>query len=124
MSAERPRSNTPLAALALLNDPIFVEAARALAEELLIEPAGGDDDRAHSLWLRALQRSPSTSELRLITELVAAHREHYTQHPDTALQLLSVGDSPRDEALAPAEHAAWTSAARVILNLHETIVRN
>jgi hypothetical protein len=122
--AERARSNTPQAALALLNDPIFVEAARALAQTLLQEAGAGTDERATWLWQRVLQREPRASESQLVTDLVSAHRTHYAAHPDEALRLLAIGASPRDEALAATEHAAWTSAARVVLNMHETIVRN
>ena len=123
-TCERSRSNTPQAALALLNDPIFVEAARALAERLLLCAGATDEARATWLWRRVLQREPRATELRAILALVVSHRSHYAAHEDEASQLLGVGASPRDESLAVPEHAAWTSAARALLNLHETIVRD
>ncbi|MFT4538124.1 MAG: hypothetical protein ACI841_000314 [Planctomycetota bacterium] len=122
-TAERSRSNTPQAALALLNDPIFVEAARALAQELLQSSSASDAQRTTWLWQRVLQRDPTANERALIVGLVHAHVEHFTEHPQDALALLSTGESQREESLLPDEHAAWTSAARVVLNLHETIVR-
>ncbi|MGK0483070.1 MAG: hypothetical protein ACJAQ3_003052 [Planctomycetota bacterium] len=123
-TCERPRSNTPQAALALLNDPIFVEAARVLAGELLRSGEESGDAQVTWLWRRVLQRDPREAEISSIFQLVASHRAHYAAHEDEARELLGVGASPRDESLAPYEHAAWTSAARVVLNLHETIVRN
>ncbi|MFT6109150.1 MAG: hypothetical protein ACJA2W_002067, partial [Planctomycetota bacterium] len=123
-TCERPRSNTPQAALALLNDPIFVEAARVLAGELLRSGEESGDAQVTWLWRRVLQRDPREAEISSIFQLVASHRVHYAAHEDEARELLGVGASPRDESLAPYEHAAWTSAARVVLNLHETIVRN
>lgn len=133
-TAERSRSNTPLAALTLLNDPIFVEAARVLATRVLLEAdsnahsgadaAVNDEQHATLLWRRVLQRDPLPSETRLAADLAASHRAHYTQHEDQALELLSVGQSPREGSLSVVELAAWTSVARVLLNLHETITRN
>ncbi len=123
-TCERPRSNTPQAALALLNDPIFTEAARVLAGELLRSNEESLAAQVTWLWRRVLQRDPRETELNSIAQLVTSHRIHYAANGDEARKLLSVGASPRDESLAPHEHAAWTSAARVVLNLHETIVRD
>lgn len=122
--AERPRSNTPQAALALLNDPIFVEASRALAQRVLQEAEASDEQRIDWLWQRVLQRDPRAAEKQLLLELLGDHRAHFQAHPGAALELLAVGASKRDVELSAPEHAAWTSAARVLLNLHETIVRN
>lgn len=123
-TAERSRSNTPLAALTLLNDPIFVEAARVLASRVLREAGAEDQERATLLWRRVLQRDPSPTESKLAVDLAVSHRAHYAQNEDQALQLLGVGQMSRDESLSIVELAAWTSVARVVLNLHETITRN
>ena len=123
-TAERSRSNTPLAALTLLNDPIFVEAARVLATKVLRLASADDQERATLLWRCVLQRDPSPSESQLAVDLAASHRSHYHEDEDQALQLIEVGQMPRDESLSTVELAAWTSVARVILNLHETITRN
>ena len=122
-TSERPRSNTPLAALALLNDPIFVEAARALAQEVLTAPAEGDGERLSLVWERVLQRAPDPSERDVLARLLTEHRASYAARPDEAAALIAVGASPSPTNLDPAELAAWTSVARVALNLHETIVR-
>ena len=122
-TAQRARSNTPLAALALLNDPIFVEAARVLAERALLEGPATDDARLTWLFERVLQRAPRESERVVLLELVAKHRAHFAVHEGEAERLTSIGERPR-AAVDGAELAAWTSAARVLLNLHETITRS
>ena len=122
-TSERPRSNTPLAALALLNDPIFVEAARALAQRTLLEAGLADGARLELLWQRVLQRAPEPAEAALLLDLLQQHREAYARAPDDAAALIAVGASAPDSSLAPTELAAWTSVARVALNLHEAIVR-
>ena len=123
-TAERMRSNTPLQALALLNDPIVVEAARSLAELALHSEAGGDETRIRLAWRRVLQREPREEETSAMRELLEAHRGHYRRHPDMAERLIGTGETPADPRFDPSELAAWTSVARVLLNLHETITRS
>ena len=122
-TSERPRSNTPLAALALLNDPIFVEAARALAQQVLSAPDQTDGERVEDLWQRVLQRAPEAAEQALLLGLLAEHRASFAARPEDAAALTAIGASPASPPLATDELAAWTSVARVALNLHEAIVR-
>ena len=122
-TSERARSNTPLAALALLNDPIHVEAARVLAERVLTDAGASAEDRMTALWERVLQRAPTDSERARMVALVRKHRADFDRRPEDAAALVAVGASPASPELPAAELAAWTSAARVVLNLHETIVR-
>jgi len=130
-TAERARSNTPLAALALLNDPSFVEAARVLAARLLRETPGATDERRlQEAFERVLSRPADHVECEELLGLLAAERAHYARHPEEASRLLSIGQYPAPalapttpSAPSPAELAAWTSIARVLLNLHETITR-
>ena len=122
-TVERPRSNTPLAALALLNDPSYVEAARVFAARLM-KQAKGPQARLKLAYRMALSRSPSKAELRLLVRLVQAHEKQYQKDAKAAEQVLSVGLRPIPAKVNKAELAAWTSVARVILNLHETITRN
>ncbi len=117
-TAQRARSNTPLAALVLLNDPSYVEAGRVLGAHLASEP-GGDATRVAELFRRVLQRSPSPAEEAVVQELVDAERAVETDR----LALLAVGVAPLAPDLDPREHAAWTQAARAVLNLHEAILR-
>jgi hypothetical protein len=121
--AERNRSNIPQQALVLLNDPSYVEAARAFAARVLkeeSEPAA----RLERAWQHALQRSPNPSEASRMTSLIDERYQFYQQDLAAATKLLQVGQASVDESLDKAELAAWTHACRVLLNLHETITRN
>lgn len=122
-TAKRSISNTPLAALVMLNDPSFVEAARNFAQRVLTEAQG--DDRAKLDWAmtQALSRQASDREAELILGLLNANRKAFAESPASGEQLLSVGLSPRDKKLDLTEHAAWTEVCRVLLNLHETMTR-
>lgn len=123
-TVERPRSNTPLQALVLLNDPTYVEAARALAEQLLRMGDVDEDVRIGRAYRKVLQREPRTGELEVLLALVFKHHKQYKADLKSAEALLKVGDRPMPEKLDLAQLAAWTSVCRVLLNLHETITRN
>ena len=120
-TAQRPRSNTPQQALVLLNDPTYVEAARTFAGEITKQD-GDVDARLKWAFQEALQREPVDAETAVLNKLYAKHLSEYQQDEAAAKALISVGDSPMPEG-DPAQLAAWTSVARVILNLHETITR-
>jgi len=123
-TAQRPISNTPLAALTLLNDPTFVEASRVFAERIIRE--GGADTRARLRWAwhEALSRPPSDGEVAAMTRLLEYSQPEFEQSPESAEELLSVGLAPRPDDLNPAELAAWTMVTRGIANLQEFVMRN
>jgi hypothetical protein len=123
-TTERPRSSTPLQALVLLNDPTYVEAARAFAERIIKEGGPNVGDRLNWSYRQALSRSIKPEETKILTELYRKHHDEYTKDAKQAQQLVSVGQRPVPKDVEPAELAAWTSVARVILNLHEMITRN
>jgi hypothetical protein len=123
-TAARPISSTPSAALVLLNDPTFVEAARALAARVLAEAPETDDERIQWAWRTVLSRNPQPAEVQLLDDLLQKHRSHFAENAEAANSLLSVGISPRSKDSDAAELAAWTSVCRVMLNLNETITRN
>ncbi len=122
-AAQRARSNTPLAALTLLNDPTFVEAARIFARRIVTE--AGDDPEARATWAykQALGREPGDEVRAILVEVYREHRAQYEADPAAAMALVNVGASATPAELNVAELAAWTSVARVILNLHEGITR-
>jgi hypothetical protein len=122
-TVERPRSNTPQQALILLNDPTYVEAARALAEHIL-RAGNSAETRIQLAYRKTLCRPARPAEVPLLQDLYRKHLAHYQADKPAALALLQVGDRPMPKDLDPAELAAWTSVARVVLNLHETITRN
>lgn len=123
-TAERTVSNTPQQALTLLNDPSFVEAARALAENTLRRHAtDGFSDQLDFAYQRVLSRSPASAEEDALAALWREQHTVYSKAPDDAEALVSVGNLPFDSSLSAVDVAAWTQVARVILNLNEAIVR-
>jgi len=125
-TAERPRSNTPTAAMALLNDPRFVEAARVFAEQILRIDDQSRTDTAglEYAFRKAVSRSPDPEELHTLTLLLESHRRQYAKTPGAARELIAIGQAPVARDLDPVQLAAWTSVTRTILNLNETITRN
>jgi len=122
-SVSRSLTNTPLQALVLLNDPQFVEAARAFAERILHRAA---DDRQRLEWAfaEATSRPPTPVELAVLQRALSRERATFQAAPGTARSLLACGEAPRDESLEPVEHAAWAQVAALLLNLSETVTRN
>src|SRR5579871_6036093 len=122
-TVRRPRTNTPLQALALMNDEQFVEAARHLARRIMVEGGTTPQDRLRYGFRLAVIRGPDASELDTLTKLFEQQRSYYRANPEAAVKLLSVGASKRTETLDPSEHAAWTMMANLLLNLDETITK-
>ncbi len=116
------RTNTPLQALNLLNDVAFVEATRVLAQRAM-QSSSALDERITRMFRALLVRSPRDVELRVLRRSFERQLARYRAEPDAAQRLLSFGESPRDERLDRAEHAAYTAVAGVILNLDEAITR-
>jgi hypothetical protein len=122
-TAERPVSNSPQQALALLNDPIFVEAARVFAARLLAEGPSSTAERIGFAFREALSRAPTDEEAQIVSRLFEKHIAEFTAAPDAAAAFIAVGESPVSEAVDPVELAAWTSVTRTVINLHEFIHR-
>lgn len=119
-TAARNVSNTPQQALTLLNDPSFVEAARALAEQLLrVAPA----ERLDLAYRRVLARPPAQRERASLEKFHALQLAAFRERPADARALVAVGLRPPPAGVDPVELAAWTSVTRALLNLNETIVR-
>ncbi|MBI1368842.1 MAG: DUF1549 domain-containing protein [Planctomycetes bacterium] len=123
-TAMRPVSNTPTAALTMLNDPTFTEAARVFAARIVHE--GGATDKAKIGWAfrMATSRTPQEREVALLSDLLTEHRSEFSADPSSAASLAQVGFTPAPKDIAAPELAAWTSVARALLNLNETITRN
>jgi hypothetical protein len=122
-TVRREITNTPQQALALLHDPQFIEAARALARRMLTEPEFGESTAsriAHAFRL-ATGRPPSDRETTLLVELSNAERPRFAAAPAEANALIHVGDSTPPAGLEPADLATATMVARTLLNLAETI---
>ncbi len=122
-TVRRARSNTPLQALVLLNDPQFVEAARALAQRMLSEVDGDATERIDFAFRTATSRSPTAQERRALEDLWHDQLAHYRSAPESAEALIEVGDSLAPRELDPIALAAWSTVASVVLNLDETLTR-
>ncbi|MEZ6121748.1 MAG: PSD1 and planctomycete cytochrome C domain-containing protein [Planctomycetaceae bacterium] len=110
----RSRSNTSLQSLGLLNETQRLEMSRALAERLLKHHAD-DDARVKDVFLMLTCRPPSQHEQQVCRQLLADLRSRYRSSADDAQALTSIGETPRDPALTPAETAAWTQLAATLL---------
>lgn len=120
----RPRTNTPLQALLLLNEETQVEAARSLATRVLKEERGaGDTAGLEALFLRVTQRRPDPVEIGVLVSLLAKLRDRYAAAPAEAARFASVGTAPAGRDLDPRELAPWTAVAQAVLNLDEVVTR-
>lgn len=122
-SVRRATTNTPLQALVLMNDPTFVEASRKFAERVLVEGPDSVDGRLEFAFRSATARRPSQGELAVLKRLLEKQTARYKQEQAKAVQLLSVGESPRNESLDASELAAWTTVCSALLNLDETLTK-
>jgi hypothetical protein len=121
-TVRRLRTNTPLQALILMNDPTYVEASRKLAERLL-SATQSDKKRVELAFQLALARPPAQEELAVLLRIAQEQIAVYRGDQAAAAQLLGVGEAARNQGLDSAELAAWTIIANVILNLDETITK-
>ena len=119
----RARTNTPLQALVLLNDEQFVEAARHLAARMMKEGGAAPSERLAHGFLLATARKPTDAELKVLVRVFEKQRERFAQNKAAAEKLLAVGESKRVGNLDVVDHAAYTMAANLILNLDETITK-
>jgi hypothetical protein len=118
----RERSNTPLQALTLMNDVQFFEASRNFAQRVL-QTATSTDARITALFRSATGRFPNAQEAEIVRQSVEKHLAAYTAKPEEAKKAISYGESKPDEKLNPAELAAWTMAANLVMNLDEVVTK-
>jgi hypothetical protein len=122
-AVNRSISNTPLQALDLLNDPVYVEAARVFAQHA-IAGAGTFDARIEWIFDRALNRPPGAEERSILRALYDRNLKRFAADPASARQFLSVGEAPLANAGDPVQLAALATVTRAVLNVHELITRN
>jgi hypothetical protein len=115
----RDRSNSPLQALTLLNDPVFFEAAQAMARAALSQPDQSDSDRIQWIFRRAVSRNATASEVRVMLDYLEEQRRLVREKTEAVEKLAPVTVAGVDRV----EVAAWTGLCSVALNLHEFIVR-
>jgi hypothetical protein len=122
-TTRRSRTNTPMQALALLNGPQFVEAARHLAERMLSEGGETLNERITYGFRLVTARVPVQSELALLRSSYTENLQLFGADKSAAHKLLQVGDSPYNTSLNISKLAAMTSVARLLFNLNETITK-
>jgi cytochrome c553 len=120
-TARRERTNTPLQALLLMNEPQCFEAARHLAQKALKEGGSTPDDRAAWMLRRCTQRPVFAKDAADLVAVYRAQRELFSKDPEAAKKAITYGDLPPDPSAEPAELAAWTMTANVVLNLDEVL---
>ncbi|MBB08916.1 MAG: hypothetical protein CMN03_11765 [Roseibacillus sp.] len=119
----RERTNTPLQALALMNDITFVEAARGLATRMITKGGNDQATRIRFAFRLATGRLPLEREIIILENSLRNHLKTYQADKEAALRLLKVGESAPPDQVSPIELAAYTALANTLLNLHETITR-
>ncbi len=120
--ARRDVSNSPLQALTLLNDPMFLEIARAFGETI-VQVAGSDADRMQELSRRLLSRDFSAEETDQLLEYLKSQRQRLAEGTLSATELMGVAESSQQDLQRIRQEAAWMLVARVVMNLDEAIVK-
>ena len=123
-TVRRSRTNTPLQALALLNETTFVEAANGLARRMVAEAQPGPAERIEHGFRLAVGRRPAASELRTLIAGFEADRGRFAADPAATKRYLAVGLVRKPDAVADDEFAAYAVTANVILNLDEFVMRD
>ncbi|WP_339908081.1 PSD1 and planctomycete cytochrome C domain-containing protein [Symmachiella dynata] len=120
----RIRTNTPLQAFVTLNDPVYVEAAQALARRIFQEGGNTTDQRVRFALRLCLVRPPAAAQVDALTELFTTELTHYQQNKTAAVELATIplGDLP--DGMPSADLAAWTVVANVLLNLDAVLSKN
>ncbi|MBN8248765.1 MAG: DUF1553 domain-containing protein, partial [Verrucomicrobia bacterium] len=121
--SRRPRTNTPLQALAGLNDPILLEAARVFAQRILAEGGRDPGQQLEFAFRTGLARNPTAAERERLLAFLKQQLEGFTRDPQAAEQLVQAGPFPRPATLDPRSLAAWMMVANVLLNLDESLTK-
>ena len=122
-TVKRSRTNTPLQALALLNEKTYIEAARILAQRMIAEGGSTPEQRIAWAFRGATGREPRADELKILADGFAKRTARFRQSPEEAAKILAVGETKADAKFNPVELAAYTGTANVLLNLDEVVTR-
>ena len=122
-TVKRSRTNTPLQALTLLNEITYVEAARKLAERMLTEGGATPESRLRFAFRQVTSRTPTDEELAVLVGGLNDDLARFRQDANAAKQLIVLGESKAGVSFDPAELAAYTLTANVLLNLDEVVTR-
>jgi len=116
-------TNTPLQALDLMNDVAYVEAARVFAQRIVKEGGKTPPERIGYAFRVATARRPKPAEAEILLNAFRQNEDRFTSKPEAALKYVSAGEYPRDNGVDVIELAAYTSVTSLILNLHETVMK-
>ncbi len=122
-TVRRPRTNTPLQALALMNDKQYIDAAHKLAERIILEGGATAESRLTYGFRWVTARQPTSREMDVLLKSLERQTASFQADKMAAEKLLTSGDSPRNTSLDLVEHAAWTMIANLLINLDETITK-
>ena len=122
-TVRRSRTNTPLQALVMMNDPTYIEASRKFAERILSEGGTTTDERLVFAFRSITARKPIAAELAVLRTVYEKQLSRFRAFPDAATSLLRIGESPAAPNFDPAELAAWAITASTILNTDEAVTR-
>ena len=122
-AARRPRTNTPLQALAGLNEPTLLEAARVFAERVLREGGASPDAQLRFAFQKCVGRNPSSSEQARLLVFLNEQLKEFQRDPASAARLVAVGAAGHPAGIDPARLAAWLMVANVLFNLDETLTK-
>lgn len=123
-TVRRSRTNTPLQALVLMNDPTYVEASRKIGERILSEGGATIEEKINFLFRLATGRLPTQAEMIVLHRAYDQQSTKFHGSPELAEKLLKVGESPVNPKLDKSELAAWSMVSSIVLNLDETITKN
>lgn len=119
-TVKRSQTNTPLQALAVMNEPAFLEASRTMAERLL-QGNATDRQRLTQAYQLALGRHPDEVESGILLRSLVRYRAQYAKDPEAARKLLAVGDWPQSKTISPPEQAAWMLICSSLMNTNEFV---
>ena len=115
----RERSNTPLQALNLLNDPVFHQAAQSLATKILESDFNDESQRLNFAFMKVISRPASEKEADILLDYLHQQREWFLEDASRVQDFYETTSVPN----VPEDHAAWSMLASVIMNLDEAITR-
>ncbi|MBS0206184.1 MAG: DUF1553 domain-containing protein [Planctomycetes bacterium] len=122
-TARRERTATPLQALVLLNDPQFIEAARVLADKMILQHPESIDRRLQTIFRLLTSRNPTAKEMAILSKLYQDQLTHFTARPADATALLTVGDTPCNDTLSAPDQAATTVVIQTLMSFDECVTK-
>jgi hypothetical protein len=122
-ATRRSRSNTPLQALNLMNDPTYVEASRFLAQRMISEGGDTTESRISHGFRLLLAREPDGRERKILVAAFQRALRDFNADPTAAIQFLEIGETKNSAAVPAPEHAAFATVASTLMNLDEAITK-